>query len=291
MSDPPAQPPIEDDVDEAVAESFPASDPPSWTPAHAGSPSHRRWALEHGHDLRAAIRADLERLARAAQEHDPAALEHVVARAMLDAGRAVVREPVGGTLGRRNVEAELIGAERAAPSVVVGARYDDPDPSGVAVQLAMVRALTRERLRRTIHFVAFTREGGSAHYVERLRRDGKTVAAMLSLARLDLARRRRAATVLFVGNFRSTHVARSARDAFRVSSRIAARALTLPGWFPGVESSDHAAFWRQRWPGVMVTDRQPWAASEDRFELDVDGMAAVVPGLVAAVARLAGGRV
>jgi hypothetical protein len=293
MAHPPPQSHEEDLVDEAADESFPASDAPPWTAMHAGAPSPRPWTADHGQELRASLRTALERLAGTPgeTEHGGGAPEEWVARAMLDAGRAVVREPIGDTGRPRNVEAELIGAERDAPGVIVGARYDGGDPGAVALELAVVRALARERLRRTLRFVAFAAVGGSERYVERLRRDQTPVHAMLALAEVDLSRTRGRATLLFVGNFRSWPTGRAARDAFRSASRIPARALALPSWLAPGSPSDATPFWRNGWPGVTVTDRWPWLSTHGRrLEPDVDQMAAAVPGLVAAIVRLAGGR-
>ena len=260
----------------------------------AGSPPHPPWTLEHGLELRTSLRADLERLVRAAQrggEQSRSALEDAVVTSMLGAGRAIVREPIDHTLLVRNVEAELIGAAHDAPIVVIGARYDAPDPSGVAVELALVRALAHQRLRRPLRFVAFATARGSERYVERLRRDRVTVHAMLSLSRLALTRTRGRASVLFLGDLGSGAIARSAREAFRASSRIGARAFTLPSWLPPLASSDQALFRRQGWPAIAVTDRAPWlSGGHPSADPDLDRMAAAVPGLVAVAVRLAGGR-
>jgi hypothetical protein len=302
MAQPPHGSPEDERVDEAAAESFPASDAPSWSAMHAGGPSSRPLAPEHGRELRAALRADVERFARAAHNATEATAEgrlpaappqshDVASRAMLDAGRAIVREPVDEELSTWNVEAEQLGTEPAAPSLIVGARCLESDASGAAMLLALLRAASSARLRRTVRFVLFAGATGSARFLERLDVEGASVCAMLSLARLDLARARRTDHVLFVGSVRSASVARTARDTFRASSRIPARSLVLPSWVPGVASSDHAVFLRRGLPAVMVADAAPWRIGHSTDVPDVDRMAAAVPGLVAVIVRLAGGRV
>jgi hypothetical protein len=210
---------------------------------------------------------------------------------MLDAGRAIVREPVDEELSTWNVEAEQLGTDPGAPSLIVGARCLESDASGAAMLLALLRAVSPARLRRTVRFVLFAGAAGSARFLERLDAERASACAMLSLARLDLARARSTNHVLFVGSMRSASVARTARDTFRASSRIPARSLVLPSWVPGVASSDHTVFLRRGLPAVMVADAAPWRIGHSADVPDVDRMAAAVPGLVAVVVRLAGGRV
>ena len=58
--------------------------------------------------------------------------------------------------------------------------------------------------------------------------------------------------------------------------------------------SDHWAFWREGYPGVMVTDTAPFryphyhAPSDTPDKLDYDRMARVVAGLARVAASLAG---
>jgi hypothetical protein len=280
-------------VDEAGAETFPASDAPAWNPTHAGAPAHRELMPDHGHDvLRSLLRTDVERLSRpiADVEQRRRAREEIVSRAMLGAGRAVVREPVDDALSVRTVESEQLGAMREASCVIFGARYDGDDISGIAALLALSRGLTQARLNRNVRFVAFADappRSGSARYAERLWTGGVGVQAMVSLARLDLARDHDA-SLLFVGNLRSRALVRACTDGFDRASRIGARSLVLPSWLPGVRASDHASFWAHRWPAVMVADGPPWRVRSPGAP-DVDRIAAAVPGLIAVAMRLAGG--
>ena len=293
--EPPQDAREEELVDQAGAETFPASDAPPWNPTHAGAPLPRTPAQEPSHEVtRSLLRADLERLGHTYPDGEQRrrAREEIVSRAMLGAGRAVVREPVDGALLVRTLETEQLGAMREASCVIFGARYDGDDVSGVAALLAVMRGVAHLRLRRNIRFVAFadadaSSVSASALYADRLWTGGVGVHAMVSLARLDLARDHEG-TLLFVGNFHSRSMARGAERAFSRASRIGARAFGLPSWLPGARAGEHAAFWRHGWPAIMIADGPPWRARSADAP-DVDRIAAALPGLVAVATRLAGG--
>jgi hypothetical protein len=281
----------EERIDDIVAETFPASDSPAWNATHAGHPVTRIPVAQPTHDvMRAQLRLDLERLGQpyASAEERRHTREDTLSRALLSSGRAVIREPVDADMRIRTMECEQLGAMRDASCVIVGARYDARDVSGVAALLAVSRALAGVDSLRSIRFVAFPslgRASGAEAYVERLSRSGVSVHAMVSLARLDLTRDHEA-TLLVVGNLSSRRIVRRAARAFEMASRVAVRGVALPSWVPGVGSSESAAFWRAGWPAVMVADGPLWRVRSPAVP-DVDRIAAAVPGLVAAVSRLA----
>jgi hypothetical protein len=249
-----------------------------------------------------------------------------VARSFLDSGHAVTRYQVGEDRPVQNVEVELRGTSDADAIVVVGAHYDtvvggpgaEDNASGVAILLALERAFAEKPLARTVRFVAFANEEhphthtptmGSRYYARRLRSRGDRVVAMVSLECLGVFADGRAhrqspralawlspwppSFVAFVANRASRALAADSARAFCTCSPIPARAIALPTFLPFVNASDHASFWKERYPAFMATDTAPLRyrhyhrRTDTPEKLDYARMAELLPGLAAMVAKLA----
>jgi Zn-dependent M28 family amino/carboxypeptidase len=96
----------------------------------------------------------------------------------------------------------------------------------------------------------------------------------------------------FVGDLRSRDLVRSSVRAFRAVAPFPSEGIAAPRAVPGLEWSDHWAFWQQGWPAVMITDtafyRNPHyhTAQDTPDTLDYDRLARVVHGLSAMIRLL-----
>lgn len=190
------------------------------------------------------------------------------------------------------LEARDPAAPEAREIVVIGAHYDsargtpgaDDNATGVAVLLELARTLAAEPQPRTLLFVAFTNEEppwfgtpdmGSVRFAEHAVAEaearGERIVAMLSLESLGYFRDEpgsqqypplisalypdRGDFLAVVGDLdsaalveRVVALARGASDGLPIES------LSAPAVLPGVDWSDHAAFWAHGIPAVMLTD-------------------------------------
>lgn len=243
-------------------------------------------------------------------------------------GYTVTRHPypVDGTWWS-NVEVERPGRRRPGEIVLLGAHYDsvigspgaDDNASGVAVLLEVSGRFTAIEPERTVRFVAFvneepplflTRAMGSRVYAAMARERGDRIALMICLESLGYYRDdpgsqhyppllglcypSRGRFVACVSNVASRRALRTFVGRFRAHCDFPVEHLSAPALLPGIGWSDHAAFWREGYRAVMVTDtalyRYPWYhTSGDLPErLDYGAMARVVDGLTESAADLAG---
>ncbi len=252
----------------------------------------------------------------------------LVERAFREAGLKTRREeyPADGRTCS-NLEAEVEGAGSKAEIVVVGAHYDtvpgspgaNDNATGTASLLALARAFAGKRPARTLRFVAFANEEnpysgtesmGSRVYARGCRARGEKVVAMLSLETMGyystypgsqrypfpfgLLYPSTGDFIAFVGNVGSGELVRRVVASFRRTTPFPSEGGALPGFVPGVGWSDHASFWEEGYPGVMVTDTAPFryphyhTAEDTPEKIDYGRLARVVGGLERVIAELAG---
>jgi len=225
-----------------------------------------------------------------------------------------------------NLQAELRGAARPEEIVVIGAHYDsvmwgpgaDDNASGVAALLALARAFAGKPPARTVRFVAFANEEppffktegmGSLVYARSCRDRGDHVVAMLSLESLGIysdapgSQRypfplglfypSRGDFVGFVSRTADRRLVARCVETFRQQARFPCEGGAVPGWLPGLDWSDHWAFWQAGYPALMVTDTAPFRSpdyhkeSDTPEKVDYDRLARVITGLETVVEDLA----
>ena len=227
-----------------------------------------------------------------------------------------------------NVEVEIAGASRPSDVVVVGAHYDsalgspgaNDNGTGVAALLELARRMRDLRPARALRLVAFVNEEmphfangtmGSQAYARAAKERGDRVVAMISLETIGYYSDRpgsqqypfpvglfypdRGDFLGFVGNVSSRELVRRAIAAFRTHARFPSEGAALPSGVPGVGWSDHASFWDEGYPAIMLTDTAPFRyphyhTSEDTPDkVDFERTARVVDGIEAIVLDLCEG--
>ena len=223
-----------------------------------------------------------------------------------------------------NIEAEIRGAK---PEIIlIGAHYDsvlgspgaNDNGSGVAATLALARRFSGKQTEHTLRFVAFVNEEppyfisgemGSLIYAKKCKARGDKISAMISLETIGYFSDVPDSQIYpsrvlgafypkignfigFVGNLRSQPLLRRVIGLFREHAKVPSEGAALPWFVPGVSWSDQWSFWRNGYPGIMVTDTAPFrypyyhSANDtpdkldyDRFTLVVSGMEKVIEGL------------
>ncbi|MGI9228619.1 MAG: M20/M25/M40 family metallo-hydrolase [Gammaproteobacteria bacterium] len=244
------------------------------------------------------------------------ALGYAVTEQMFDDGRF------------RNIVCELPGKTRPEEIVVVGAHYDtvwltpgaDDNASGITGVLELARLLKDEQPDRTLRFIAFVNEEspfygtdsmGSMVSAKASRRAGENIVVMFSLEMIGyfltepgsqhyprVVRQFYPDTadfIAFVGNLRSGSQIRRAVKYFRQEATIGSAGLiAVEKVVPDIRRSDHAAYWRNGYPAMMVTDTSNYRNPNYHTEtdtgdtLDYERMTRVINGMAAVLRRLAG---
>jgi len=221
----------------------------------------------------------------------------------------------------RNIVLEIKGTAKPEEIIVVGAHYDsvpikgclaaNDNASGVAALLAIARHFATNPQKKTLRFVAFTNEEppffwkagmGSMVYAKKCRADGDNIRGMLSLETIgcysDEEDSQRYPLPLFStifpskGNFiafvtdsKSKQFQQDCLSSFKKHSTFPAEGAALPLTVPRIGASDHFAFRKAGYPGLMVTDTAPYrdrtyhTDKDNPDHLDYARMAVVVEGL------------
>jgi len=285
-------------------------------------------------ELASRLRAHVTAIA--SEEHNvihAAALERAAAyleRQLGQQGYAVHRQEfAAGGVKVRNLEVRIPEeAPQDARLVVVGAHYDsargavgaNDNGTGAAAVVELARALrgftpapgTQIRLVLYVNEEMpwlGTEQMGSRVHADALAREGRTVAAMLSLETIGYYSDAPGSQnypqpfaalypgegnfVGFVGNFKSRGFARRVVASFRAHAAFPSEGAAFPDVIKDAGRSDHWAYWRHGWPGLMVTDtanfRYPFyhTPQDTPDKIDYERTARVVRGLEAVIRDLA----
>ena len=213
--------------------------------------------------------------------------------------------------------------DSSAAPLILAAHYDtvsgspgaDDNASALAVLLDVARQVVNARLQRPVRFIAFCLEEenllGSRAYVAHLTATQQSIFGTIVLECVGYAHDEEGSqkippgvpvTVPTVGNFLAVignHGSQALTMAVEraMKPHIPAVPLVVPGngeLLPDTRRSDHASFWEQGFPAVMLTDtanfRNPhYHQPTDTLEtLNLDFMASVADAVTAVVISLAG---
>ncbi|UCD35265.1 MAG: M28 family peptidase [Nitrospiraceae bacterium] len=227
----------------------------------------------------------------------------------------------------KNVYAVKEGREEPEKILVIGAHYDtvtgtpgaDDNASAVAGLLELARLLAPVKLRKTVHFVAFTleepplfrsRSMGSYVYARSLSQGEARVEGMIGLEMIGYFSDEPGSQyfplpfmrwiypeqgnfITLVSNLRSRGFLNRVKKGFQKGTALPVESLSSVSFVPGVDFSDHRSFWKFGYDALMVTDtafyRNPQyhGAGDVPEILDFERMTEVVLGLKAAVEEIA----
>ncbi|WP_071191068.1 M28 family peptidase [Trichormus sp. NMC-1] len=221
-----------------------------------------------------------------------------------------------------NLPATADKHKRDLAPILIGAHYDgvpgtvaaDDNATGVAVLLEFARSFAGQPIRYPLRLVAFDMEEygllGSADYAALLREQKQHLRLMISLemlgyrdftpgsqkypSPLELFYPNSGDFIALIGNFRTLADLISLSRSIRQVG-VSSQWLPTPNrglMVPQTRLSDHAPFWDQGYPAMMVTDtafmRNPHyhKASDTIATLDLDFLTGVCEGLEMGIRQL-----
>lgn len=224
-----------------------------------------------------------------------------------------------------NVELLLKGRGESGEVLVVGAHYDtcgmtpgaDDNGSGVAVLLELARRFHDQKPDRGLRLVFFaneeppffgTEDMGSRHYAKRCKAQELKIIGMLALETMGYYSDEEGSQmyppglsdrfpgkgnfISFVSDLPSRDLLKRSHALFIETVDFPIQQAALPASLTGVDWSDHASFWKEGYPALMVTDtalfrNHNYHSMKDLPEtLSYDRLARVTLGLEGVVAGL-----
>ncbi len=253
-------------------------------------------------------------------------IDYIFAR-FSESGYSPRRELFGGR-PYQNLVVELRGSVYPEEIIVVGAHYDtvwlspgaDDNASGVAVLIEMARLLSGKKLARTVRLIAFgneehpyaeTPDMGSIVHAGSARARDENIIAMYSLEMVGFYSDKpgsqnypalikwfypdTANFIGFIGNISSGILLARSLARFRCYTDFPAEGLWISEKIvPDIRRSDHASFWDQGYPALLITDTSLYRNSNyhtvgDTVDtLNYAKMARLVSGLSLMIFDLAG---
>ncbi|MEW6417769.1 MAG: M28 family peptidase [Nitrospirota bacterium] len=230
----------------------------------------------------------------------------------------------------RNIIATMEGIDNDMEWILLGAHYDaawgspgaDDNASGVAVLLEAANILSKQKLNKTIQFVAFTLEEpqpqtinfliGSDHFAKQAKKQKRRYGAVLILESVGytdksegsqdipiFVRKRVPRTGDFLGVIANRRSKAIMNAFYRISSeyvselQVVTYKAPLSGFIiPESRFSDHASFWDCGYPALMLTDtamfRNPhYHTYHDIYKtLDFSFIANVTKAVVSVILKL-----
>ncbi len=226
----------------------------------------------------------------------------------------------------KNIEAEQPGVAFAEEIVIIGAHYDsvigspgaNDNASGIACILEVARLIASKKLKRTVRVAAFANEEppffqtslmGSRVSASRSRQRNEKIVAMLSIETIGYYSEIPGSQhypfpfsffypntgnfIGFVSNLSSRKLLQKVMASFRRHTDFPSEGVAAPGWITGIGWSDQWPFWKEGYPGVMVTDTAPYryphyhTREDTPDKLDYERLTRVVAGIARVVVGLA----
>jgi Zn-dependent M28 family amino/carboxypeptidase len=224
-----------------------------------------------------------------------------------------------------NIEVEITGTKQPRQIVIIGAHYDsvldspgaNDNASAVAAALALARRFAGQKIDKTLRFVFFANEEppffqtgrmGSMFYAKNCREKNENIIAMLSIETIgcytDQPKSQKYPSpfsffypstgnfIAFVSNLSNRKLLHKTIASFRKNCKFPSEGGAVPEIIPGISWSDHASFWRQGYPAIMVTDTAPFrypyyhSPEDTPDKIDYDSLAIVTTGLQSVILDL-----